>query len=186
MDNDQYKIAKFTGEEFIKIGEIAKPFWARGASENPPKFVIFMGGVGVGKTTIRREKYKNGYVHLDFGEVNLAIEKAVGKNHPRLAEYALFASDMILRESINEKKNIVIEIIGDNYDLIVPVIEKMKDIGYKLDIVGLTGDIAECRQRHLKAVEKDSDYISAYFTQGPTLSVFYNQLELGEMPKAGS
>lgn len=58
----------------------------------------------------------------------------------------------------------------------------MKDIGYKLDIVGLVGDIVECRQRHLKAVEEDPDYISAHFTQEPTLSVFYNQLGLPDLP----
>jgi hypothetical protein len=176
----QQKAVQFSADEFRIISDVAMFFLQKGVSENPPNFVIFMGGVGVGKTTIRREKYKDGYVHLDFGEVHLALEKAVGKSHPRLAEYALFASDIILRESINDKKNIVIEIIGDGYDQIVPVIEKMKDIGYKLDIVGLTGDIAECRQRHLKAVEEDPDYISAYFTQEPTLSVFYNQLELSD------
>ena len=179
----QQKAVQFSADEFRTISDVAISFLQNGVPENPPNFVIFMGGVGVGKTTIRREKYKDGYVHLDFGEIHLALEKTDGKSHQRLAEYALSASDIILRESINDKKNIVIEIIGDSYDLIVPVIEKMKDIGYKLDIVGLTGDIVECRQRHLKAVEEDPDYISAHFTQEPTLSVFYNQLELGNMPK---
>ena len=183
MEKAQQKAVQFSTDEFRIISDVAMSFLQRGVSENPPKFVIFMGGVGVGKTTIRREKYAEGYVHLDFGEIHLALEKTIGKSRQRLAEYALFASDIILRESINDKKNIVIEIIGDSYDLIVPVIEKMKDIGYKLDIVGLTGDIAECRQRPLKAVEEDPDYISAHFTQEPTLSVFYSQLELGNMPK---
>jgi hypothetical protein len=40
----------------------------------------------------------------------------------------------------------------------------------------------EAGQRHFKAVEEDSNYISAYFSQEPTLAVFYHVLELGEMP----
>lgn len=183
MENDQQQnVVQFSGEEFIQIGEIAKPFWEKGLSENPPKFVIFMGGVASGKTTIRRQQFANGYVHFDFGEIHLALEKAIGKNNPRISESAALASDMILRESIENKKNIVIEIIGDNYDVITPVIDKMKEIGYEVSVQGITADIAESRERHLKAVEEDKDYISAYFTQEATLSTFYHQLGLGKMP----
>lgn len=182
MNTDQQKVVNFSGEEFIKIGEIAKPFWERGVSDNPPKFVIFMGGVGAGKTTIRREKYAEGYVHFEFGEIYTAIKKAVGESDPKLDSYVALASDLILRESISAKKNIVTEIIGDNAATITPVIDKMKEIGYGISIQGITADIAESRKRHLKAVEEDKDYLSAYFTQEATLSAFYHQLGLGSMP----
>src|SRR3989344_7923124 len=102
MENAQQKAVQFSTDEFRIISDVAVSFLQRGVSENPPKFVIFMGGVGVGKTTIRREKYAEGYVHLDFGEIHLALEKTVDKSYPRLAEYALFASEIILRESISD------------------------------------------------------------------------------------
>ena len=90
---------------------------------------------------------------------------------------------MILKESLSVKKNIVIEIIGDNYDVIVPVIDKMKKNGYDVLVNGITCDPVEAYERHLKAVKEDPEYLSVYFTQEATLAFFYQQLELGKMPK---
>jgi len=185
MENQQtggLKVAQFTSKEYLKIGEIAKPFWERGISENPPKFVVFMGGPGSGKTTIRRQECATGYVHFEFGEILNAIKKEFGEDNPKLSSYASMASDMILRESLENKKNIVTEIIGDNYDVISPVIDKMKEKGYEVSVKGITCDPAEAYKRHLKAIEDDPEYLSVHFTQEATLSFFYQQLELGEMP----
>ncbi|MFA6307140.1 MAG: zeta toxin family protein [Patescibacteria group bacterium] len=173
---------EFSSDEYIKIGEIAKPFWERGVSQKPPQFVIFMGGVGSGKTTIRREKYATGYVHFDFGEIYKTIKKEFEKNNPKLSSYTALASDMILRESLGAGKNIAIEIIGDNKALIDPLIDKMKKLGYELSLQFISCDPVEAYKRHLKAVKEDKNYLSAYFTQEATLSFFYQQLELGEMP----
>ncbi len=173
---------QFTGEEYIKIVEVAKPLWEKGISENPPKFVIFMGGVGSGKTTNRRRDYAIGYVHFEFGEILSAIKKEFGEDNPKLSNYAAMASDMILHESIENKKNIVIEIIGDNHAVVTPVIDKIKENGYEVSVKSITCDPEEAYKRHLNAVEEDPEYLSAYFTQEATLSYFYKQLELGEMP----
>jgi len=89
---------------------------------------------------------------------------------------------MILQESIGAKKNIVIEIIGDNEKIIIPVIDKMKEIGYETSLEIIHCDPVEAYKRHLKAVEEDKDYISSYFTQEATLSFFYQQFQLGKMP----
>lgn len=177
----QPRTITFDTREYALFARIAKQFLEQGMTSEPPKFVIFMGGIGVGKTTIRRQKYTNGYVHFDFGEIYLVVEKWVSKHHPRLAEYAAFTSDLILRESISEKKNIVIEIIGDSQAFITPVIEKMENAGYDVEILAITADVAEAYKRHLKAVEEDKDYISAYHTQEATLSSFYNYFGL-QMP----
>ena len=179
--NDK-KITEFDGDEYIKIGSVVKPFLENGISENPPKFIIFMGGIGSGKTTIRRAEFGKNYVNFDFGEIDTAIRNFIGKDHPRLIEYSVLACDIILRESISEKKNIVIEIIGDNYDQIVPVMEKMKEIGYKVDVRGIVSDIEEARKRHLLATKEDKNYISSYYTQEPTLSIFFHYFDLGKMP----
>ena len=181
MENSQNKTVQFTGEEFIQIGEIAKPFWERGTSSDTPKFVIFMGGIGAGKTTIRREQFAEGYVHFDFGEIYTAIEKAFGGENEKLSEYALFASSLILQESINSKKNIVIEIIGDSQEVITPVIDGMKSIGYEISISAINADVAEAYQRHIKAVNEDPEYISSYYTQEATLASIYSYFGL-QMP----
>lgn len=181
-ETSEQKITQFTGEEYKKISEVAKPFWEKSISENPPKFVIFMGGVGVGKTTMRRQDYAIGYVNFEFGEILNAIKKEFGEDDPKLSSYAALASDMILSESLEKRKNIVIEIIGENYDVISPVIDKMKEIGYEVSVQGITCDPAEAYKRHLKAVKEDPEYLSAHFTQEVTLAFFYQQLELGKMP----
>lgn len=182
MENSQQKTVQFSGEEFIKIGEIAKPFWENGLSENPPKIVILMGGVGSGKTTIRRQKYSKGYVNFDFGEILTVVKRAIGEDDPKLTSYVSLACDLILRECISEKKNIVIEIIGDSKELIDPVLDGMKKIGYDISLEYIHCDPVEAYKRHLKLVEEDKDYLSAHFTQEATLSYFYSQLDLGEMP----
>jgi hypothetical protein len=176
------KVVQFSGDEFLQVGEIAKPFWERGSTGNPPKFVIFMGGVGAGKTTIRRQQFAEGFVHFDIGEIYQALRKTFSSDNPKIESYTSLAGDLILKESINEKKNIVIEIIGDSAEVITPVIDKMKEIGYDVSVNGITCDPAEAYARHHKAVKEDKDYLSAYFTQEATLGVFYSHFSLGEMP----
>lgn len=176
------KHVQFSGEEFLKISEVAQSFVEKGASDKPPRFIILMGGIGSGKTTLRRKNYGNGFVHFEPGDIYAAMKKVMGKDNPRISVYCAFASDLILKESLEEKKNIVIEIIGDTV-LMIPIIEKIKEIGYKVHIQAVTADVAESYKRHLKAVEEDPDYLSAYFTQEATLSTLAHQLGLGESAK---
>ena len=176
------KISQLSGEEYLQILGIAESFIENGVSENSPRLVIFMGGIGTGKTTLRRKNFATGYVNFDFGEIYIALEKAFGKKHLRITEYTAVASDIILRESLTKKKNIVIEIIGETEAMISPVIDAMTKEGYKVSIEGLVGDIAECRERHLKATKEDLDYISSFYTQEPTLSFFFSYFGLGYIP----
>lgn len=171
------KVVQFSGEELIRIGKIAQIFIKKGRSDNPPKFVIFMGGVGAGKTTIRKEQYADGYVHFEFAEVYTAVKNTEGAN-PRLNEYANLASGLILRESIESKKNIVTEIIGADINAINLIIDKMREKGYQISVQEITADVIESYKRHLKAIKEDPEYISAYFTEKSTISMFYQQLGL--------
>jgi hypothetical protein len=180
-EDDGLKTAQISGEEYIKIAEIVIPFLNDKKSDDPPKFAIFMGGPGSGKTTIRRRDFSD-YVNIEFGEIHTAMTKEFGADHPKLSIFASLACDTILRESLEDKKNIVIEIIGDNMEMIDPVIEKMMEIGYKISIQPVYCDISEARERHLKAVKEDENYLSVYFTEKPTLSIFWQRLGLGKMP----
>jgi hypothetical protein len=173
---------QISGEEYIQIDKVAKMFWANGKAEAPPKFFIVMGGVGAGKTTVRRQQFADDFVNFEFGEILNATKKEFGEDNPKVLDYAVIAGDMILRESLRAKKNMVIEIIGDNKALIEPVMDIMKNLGYNLSIQFVSCDPDEGYRRHLKLVEEDRDYLSSYFTQESTLSFFYRQLGLGEMP----
>jgi len=181
MENSQQKTVQPSGDEFVKLGEIAKRFWERGISANPPKFVVFMGGVGSGKTTIRREKFSEGYVNFDAGEINNYSEKEFGKDNPKLESLTTWVCGTILEKSINERKNIVIEIIGDSKEVITPVIDKMIEIGYKVELIPVYCGVEVAYVRHLNAVKEDKEYLSSYFTQEATLYFFYQLLQLGKM-----
>lgn len=177
-------VARFSGEEFLKIVEVAKSFLEKGTAEEPPNFVIYVGMIGSGKTTSRRHDYASGYVHFELGEIYNAVKKEFGGDNPKLSSYAAVAGDMILQESLKNKKNIVIEIIGENKDLIEPLINKINEMGYKLSLNYIHCEPVEAYERHLRAVKDDPDYISADITQEATLSFFFQQLGLGEMPIA--
>ncbi|MBU1706140.1 hypothetical protein KKG19_05465 [Patescibacteria group bacterium] len=182
MLNSQQKTGQDNDDEINIIKEIAKPFWVNSLSEKPPKFVTMTGGTGSGKTTIRRQKYGKDYVNFDFGEILSAVKNIVGEHNDQLTRYAVLTCALILEISIEAKKNIVIEIIGDKKELIVPVIEGMKKIGYDVSSEFISCDPAEAYKRHLNAVKEDKDYISSYFTQDSTLHFLYQKLGLGEMP----
>lgn len=159
-----------SGEEYIQIGEIARPFWERGEIFDTPTFVMVVGGVAAGKTTHRRTAYAEGYVHLDYGEIYLAFEKLLGKGHKNIPAFSLMAIDMVTYQAIQEKRNIVVEFIGDNAEVMTELIDTMKSYGYKVELVPIIADVAESYKRHLKAVEDDPDYISSHHSESFMLS----------------
>lgn len=186
MNDQTPKTIHFSGEEFLKLSEIAKSFYEAGLSSDSPKLAIFTGGVASGKTTIRKQKYGENYVHFEFGEIRTAVKKQLGKDDPKLESSSFLVSDMIFKDCIENKRNIVTEIIGDNNAVLTPIINKMIELGYKIEMQYIQADPVESYKRHLKLVEEDEDYLSVYFTQNTTLSFFYHHLNLGDMPNLGN
>lgn len=170
LDPKSSNTLSLSGEEYLQLVAVAKSFNERGRVENSPQFVIFMGGVAAGKTTIRRHDYSEGYVHFDLAEIHAALKKAVGETNPNIGAYVDQVAGMVLSEALDKKKNIVIEIIGDNYPAFTAIIDKITKCGYKVDVRSIVADPVESYKRHLKAVAEDPDYLSASFTQEATLA----------------
>ena len=166
-----------SGEEYIQVAEIARPFWERGEISETPAFVMVVGGVAAGKTTHRRAAYAKGYVHLDYGEIYLAFEKLLGKGHKNIAPMSLMAIDMVTYQAIQEKRNIVIEFIGDNAETMTELINTMKSYGYKVELIPIIADVAESYKRHLKAVDDDPDYISSHHSESFMLAALKRHFE---------
>lgn len=168
----------YTWEEILAINLKAEAYIKNGDVSDKPQFVLIAGGVGAGKTTLRRKEYGKGYVNLDFGETFLAFEKEnfwelEKENESKMAMFAALTCTIVLWRSIKERRNIVIEIIGDDYFAVKFITDMMLSAGYKIKMCPIYGDINEAIARHKQAVKDDPDYISAYHSEPPTISTFF-------------
>jgi hypothetical protein len=122
-----------------------------------------MGGVCVGKSTLRRKEYSKGYVFLDAGEIFLTLCKGKDLDFPSVHKKKMEQiGSAIAVQAIKEKRNIVTEIIGANYEAVQSLIDAIISAGYKVNLVPLLGDIAETWERN---VNRDEDNISAYYCE---------------------
>ena len=181
MEQSNLLSVNIPADEFLRVGEVVEWFVNKGDTQERPKFVIFMGGVGSGKTTIRQRDFADGYVHFDYGEIRNAIKDEFGENHPGFATFVSLASTLTFEEALKKKKNIVIEIIGEEYEVVEPVITKMRNAGYEISVQGITCDISEAYERHIRATNDDPNYYSAHNSQGPTLRAINYVLDNGVM-----
>ncbi|HYL98380.1 MAG TPA: zeta toxin family protein [Blastocatellia bacterium] len=128
-----------------------------------PRCVLLMGGVATGKTTIRKSQYSQGYVVLDAGEIFLKLCRGEYYAFGEAFEESVdVIGGHVACRAIAERRNIVTELIGGDYDQAASVIEAMKAEGYKVEVVAVHCDIETAVQRNLN---RGPDSISAYFTE---------------------
>jgi hypothetical protein len=131
---------------------------------------------------VRKDKYGSGYVNLDFGDISTAVKKAFSADNPKIINLAATTFRLALDNAFDEKRNVVIEIIGDNAHLIEILLEGVKKIGYDIHLDFVHCDPVEAYKRHVEAVMEDPDYVSAFYAQDVTLSYLFQHLELGAYP----
>ncbi len=166
-------------DELALLAKVEEGFLGKGTTAAVPELAIFMGHIGAGKTTLRRKVCGEGFVQVDYGDVLVALARALGKRgHPRGLKYARTVSESVLHRAIAEKKNIAMEVTGFGAEFLPPVIQKMKEVGYSVSGRYVEVDLAEGYRRHAKAVEEDEEYLSAYHTEGVTLGLFYRYFGL--------
>lgn len=164
----------FNVDEIKKMLTIVSSICSAGLSGKQPKLVIFTGGVGAGKTTIRKQKYQKDYVHFDPADIWAIVKKEFDIDDPKVESYSFAVCDLVIKDCLENKRNMVIELIGDHKEPLTMIIDKMVTKGYSVDLQHIECDPAEAYKRHLRAVDEDEDYLSAYFTQDITIS-FFNQ-----------
>jgi len=132
------------------------------APRQRPEFVLLIGGVAAGKTTIRKERYGSGYVVLDAGEIFLNLSRG----HPHLEfgkdldEAVDLIGYLITLQAMRERRNIVTEMAGGPCE---EMIDAMLSIDYKIDVPYVDCDVNTAMQRNLK---RRPDEISAFYA-GP-------------------
>ncbi len=129
-----------------------------------PKLVIVVGGNGAGKTTHIHEKFSKGYVIINAEEIyrNIKVFDDFGEVSQKLVNEI---GELIAYRAINERRNIVLEMIADKVGSLDPIIGAMTAIGYKVDIIHISSDIDEAYRRHLNAVKEDRGYLPTYFSE---------------------
>jgi chloramphenicol 3-O-phosphotransferase len=69
---------------------------------------------------------------------------------------------LIAGRAVAERRHIVTEIIGADYQATVELIEAMRSIGYKILVNGVNCDVEEAQRRNLA---RGDDNISCYFAE---------------------
>lgn len=147
------EINKFLDETSVTKGQL-------------PAFVLIMGGVGAGKTTLRKDKFSKGYVVIDAGQIFTNLGGTENHQFGQDFEEPMdIIGGVLVRQAIKQKRNIVTEIIGASEQEASSIIDAMKSIGYEVHIRLVTCDVTESYNRHLAAVKTDPNYISSFFTQ---------------------
>lgn len=128
-----------------------------------PRIVILMGGPAAGKTTVRKQRYATGYVLVDAAEVFLSLSRGEYFDFPGPFDHMLnLIGPQVARRAISERRHILTELIGADFEPTKVLIDAMIAIGYRIDLQMITCDVEEAQQRNLG---RGDDSISAYYAE---------------------
>lgn len=128
-----------------------------------PLLVIVMGAVATGKTRLRREKYSKGFTSVDAGEIFIQLSEGEYYDFPSHLEAKM---DEIgrskMRESVQNRENIVVEITGVKYNQVKKMMNQAEKINYKVKLEFITCDIDLAWERN---IGRGDNNISACFSE---------------------
>lgn len=132
-------------------------------SGEPPRIVMLMGGPASGKTTLRKQRYSTGYVLLDAAEIFLSLSRGEYFPFPEAFEEPMeLIGRRVAQRAVVERRHIVTELIGSEFEPIKELIEAMRSIGYVVSVEAVTCDIDEAMRRNLA---RGDDNISCYYAE---------------------
>ena len=165
-------------EPFDLAGETDRFFDDSSLANGPPQIVIVCGPTATGKTRYRRQKYATGYVVLDAAEIFISLSRGKDIDFPSFLEGALdMIGTAVAKRAIRERRNIVTEVIGHEFEPFTQLIDAMTAIGYKVDLDAIAKDPIEAWKWNL---QRSDDNISAFYTEK------YHRKWLVEGASAGS
>jgi hypothetical protein len=129
----------------------------------PPQIAIVCGPTATGKTRHRRKKYAKGYVVVDAADIFISLSRGKYIHFPSFLEEPMdLIGAAIAKRAIQERRNIVTEIIGHVLEPFQGLIDAMLAIGYKVDLDAVIKDVVEAWEWNLK---RSDDNISAFYTE---------------------
>jgi hypothetical protein len=164
------KFAEIDPDRLLSLARKIEVLCAKGAKQADPQFVVVAGGVGVGKSRFRKANYQKGWVFVDSGEVYREIKPMLATSSLDAENACMeFAGYGLLDKAISERRNILIEIVGNTIEPIQTIIKKMTEIGYRVDLRFIQNDNQKSWNNNLG---RGKDNTSAYYTQDETLAWF--------------
>lgn len=128
-----------------------------------PRIVILMGGPAVGKTTIRRARFSSGFVLVDAAEIFIRLSQDEYYDFPDVLELPMDAvGGLVADRAILERRHIVTELIGADFEATNALIESMRAIGYRIEVNAITCDLDEAMRRNLA---RGADNVSCYYAE---------------------
>lgn len=132
-------------------------------ADGQPRLLLIMGGPATGKTTLRRRNYSTGFVLVNAAEIFINLSRGGCYDFPDAFEEPMnLIGRLVASRAIRERRNIVTEIIGSDFEATTELMEAMHSIGYEIEGVGVTCDVEEAMKRNLSRGE---DSISCYFAE---------------------
>lgn len=127
------------------------------------ELALVTGGVAVGKSRMRRERFGRGFVTLDAGEIFIHLSRGRYIEFPDFLEEPMnMIGGLIAAQAVRERRNIVCELIGAEAEPLERLIETYRALGYYISVTGVTADL----EQSLRWNEaRSDDNISAYYTE---------------------
>ena len=152
------------GELFDIAAETAPYFDDSSLSHGQtPRVVILMGGTGAGKSRRRKQHYATGYVLVDAGDIFIRLSRGAYLPFPgEMKEPMDIIGCLIAQRAIVERRHIVTEIIGGNFDATTQLMDTMRASGYEVSLEYIECDIEKAWQNN---INRGDDNISSYYSE---------------------
>jgi len=134
LDSNEVRLAAPKIMQYVKEGTIAEL----------PEFVIVMGPISSDKTSFIQKKFMNGFVWLDVFRIYSELKQHCGVCSARVNTVAEFTGIVTLELAMLEKRSIVVEIIGADYERLKWLISKVANRGYRVNIINMNVDAKNC------------------------------------------
>lgn len=143
--------------------EIASRLLEEAKATGQPVFVLIMGPVCAGKTTLRRERYASVHVLVDAAQIFIDLG-GVDLDFPSTLEEPMEQiGSEVARRAMAGGMNIVTEAVGSRYNPVAELVDAMKAAGYQVEIVFVNLDLPSCLDREKGRTQEN---VSSYYA-GP-------------------
>ena len=155
-------IDELTSDEVKLAAPKIMQYLKEGSKAEVPELAIIMGPVAGGKSSYIKENYSYGYVWIDMARIFFDLQKETGIKLNRRTQLINFIGVVTLDLALLEKRNIIIELVGDELERIDTLIDLMKSHGYSTKITMINSANDSCFKNDKS---RRVEYMSSFYTE---------------------